>query len=69
MLVYLKFLSRIMIMKPLFICLTIAFLMLVLSNDSVVLLDSMLHQVIYIGIFAGGVMYVARCFRRACIDK
>jgi len=56
-------------MKPLFICLTIAFLMLVLSNDSVVLLDSMLHQVIYIGIFAGGMMYVARCFRRACIDK
>lgn len=56
-------------MKQLFMCLTIAFVLLVLSGDALTLLDSMLHQFFYISILIGGIVYLGRCFRRACIDK
>lgn len=56
-------------MKQLFTCLIILCVLLVVSGDALTLLDSMLHQFFYISILVGGIVYLGRCFRRACIDK
>ena len=56
-------------MKQFFMYLSMVSILLVLNGQALLLFDFMLHQFVYISIFIGGIVYLGRCFRRACIDK
>lgn len=59
-------------MSKLFLYLAVALVFVVLHSDTLTLVESiedLLQQLIYIIILTTGVIYVGRCFRRACIDK